>query len=235
MTSRPARPRGETDNRQRLLHSARALFIRHPYHQVALRQVAREAGVDAALIRYYSGTKAGLLEAVLRDVIEPALQGFRKTMLSKTMPGNNLPRDITEHQAADSIDTMIGIYYRSVIGPDPDMPRLIARLLSDPQNEEPFRVASQVFMQVINTSRRWVNEVLTVNGRLQPGTDPEVARLSFFSLMMFPFIAPPMMVEHFGFRPTPELLSRLGRHNSRVLTHGLLNPDNPPTETRHSL
>lgn len=230
MTSRPGRPRGETDNRQRLLHSARSLFIRHPYHQVALRQVAREAGVDAALIRYYFGTKAGLLEAVLRDVIEPALQGFRDTMLSDTMP-----RDITEHQDADSIDTMIGIYYHSVIGPNPDMPRLIARLLSDPQNEEPFRVASQVFMQVINTSRRWVNEVLTGNGRLQPGTDPELARLSFFSLMMFPFIAPPIMVEHFGFRPTPEQLSRLGRHNSRVLTHGLLNPANPPTATGQSL
>jgi AcrR family transcriptional regulator len=61
--------RGPRDERgviaERILTVARASFAEHGYAGTSLRAVAREAGVDPALINYYFQTKAGLLEAAL--------------------------------------------------------------------------------------------------------------------------------------------------------------------------
>lgn len=54
-----------------LLDHARNLFWSRGYSNVALREIARAAGVDVALIARYFGSKQGLFEATLEDL--PAL------------------------------------------------------------------------------------------------------------------------------------------------------------------
>jgi AcrR family transcriptional regulator len=49
----------------RILSIARASFAEHGYAGTSLRGVARQAGVDPALVNYYFQTKSGLLEAAL--------------------------------------------------------------------------------------------------------------------------------------------------------------------------
>ena len=51
-----------------LLEHARALFWSRGYSNVALREIARAAGVDVALISRYFGSKQGLFEATLTDL-----------------------------------------------------------------------------------------------------------------------------------------------------------------------
>lgn len=61
------RPRGfdeGADRRNVILDSAEALFCQHGFHGVTVREVAREAGVDAALLNYYFESKRGLFDAV---------------------------------------------------------------------------------------------------------------------------------------------------------------------------
>ncbi len=50
--------------REHLLDHAEALFARHGLHGVTIREVARRAHVDPALVHYYFGTKTGLFDAV---------------------------------------------------------------------------------------------------------------------------------------------------------------------------
>ena len=50
--------------REHLLDHAEALFSRHGFHGVTLREVARAAHVDAALLHYYFESKQGLFDAV---------------------------------------------------------------------------------------------------------------------------------------------------------------------------
>ncbi len=50
---------------ERILSIARASFSEHGYAGTTLRGVARQAGVDPALINYYYQTKNGLLDAAL--------------------------------------------------------------------------------------------------------------------------------------------------------------------------
>jgi AcrR family transcriptional regulator len=64
-TLRGRRPKGQgPDLRQAILDAAEALFSRHGFHGVTVRQVATEAGVDTALIHYYFGAKRELFDQV---------------------------------------------------------------------------------------------------------------------------------------------------------------------------
>ncbi|RAK63044.1 TetR/AcrR family transcriptional regulator [Phenylobacterium kunshanense] len=62
---RGRRRKGEgPDLRQAILDSAEALFSKHGFYGVTVRQVAAEAGVDTALIHYYFGAKRELFDSV---------------------------------------------------------------------------------------------------------------------------------------------------------------------------
>lgn len=61
---RPRRPLEVVDRRDGILDAAEGLFCVHGFHGVTVRAVAREAGVDPALLNYYFTSKRGLFDAV---------------------------------------------------------------------------------------------------------------------------------------------------------------------------
>lgn len=64
---RPPKVRAEAeggDTRESILDAAEDLFSKHGFYGVTIREVAREAGVDTALVHYYFGAKKGLFDAV---------------------------------------------------------------------------------------------------------------------------------------------------------------------------
>jgi AcrR family transcriptional regulator len=52
------------ETRDSILDAAEDLFSKHGFYGVTIREVAREAGVDTALVHYYFGAKRGLFDAV---------------------------------------------------------------------------------------------------------------------------------------------------------------------------
>lgn len=68
---RPGRPAGNSDTRERILSSARELFARNGIGNTSIRAVAAGAGVDAALVHHYFGTKEKLFAAAIRVPIDP--------------------------------------------------------------------------------------------------------------------------------------------------------------------
>jgi AcrR family transcriptional regulator len=63
---RPPKTRaaGAADTRDLILDAAEQLFSKHGFYGVTIREVAREAGVDTALVHYYFGAKRELFDAV---------------------------------------------------------------------------------------------------------------------------------------------------------------------------
>lgn len=59
-----AKAPGTADTRDLILDAAEDLFSKHGFYGVTIREVAREAGVDTALVHYYFGAKRGLFDAV---------------------------------------------------------------------------------------------------------------------------------------------------------------------------
>lgn len=67
--ARRGRPRkdpaeGAADTSSAILDAAEDLFSKHGFYGVTIREVAREAGVDTALVHYYFGSKRALFDAV---------------------------------------------------------------------------------------------------------------------------------------------------------------------------
>lgn len=93
---RPGRPSGASDARDRILDAARELFARNGFGNTSIRAVAAEAGVDAALVHHYYGTKQQLFAAATRLPIDPmvVLGPLRATpvdQLGRTLPELLLP------------------------------------------------------------------------------------------------------------------------------------------------
>jgi AcrR family transcriptional regulator len=79
-SSRPrGRRPGASDTRVTILAAARERFAAHGYDRTRIRDVAADAGVDAALVHYFFKSKDGLFAAAMQlpfsppEVLEPVL------------------------------------------------------------------------------------------------------------------------------------------------------------------
>ena len=65
------RRRGSPDTRSAILAAARSSFAQHGFAGTTIRAVASAAGVDAALVHHYFGTKDDLFMAALQLPVDP--------------------------------------------------------------------------------------------------------------------------------------------------------------------
>ncbi|MGW3660564.1 TetR/AcrR family transcriptional regulator [Streptomyces sp. NPDC005151] len=72
---RPARTTADTGPgaRERILEAARTEFAERGYDKTSIRGIAKAAGVDAALVHHYFGTKDEVFAAAIEVSFEPAL------------------------------------------------------------------------------------------------------------------------------------------------------------------
>ncbi|MEV4331589.1 TetR family transcriptional regulator [Streptomyces sp. NPDC049597] len=72
---RPARKAADEGPgaRERILEAARTEFAERGYDKTTMRGIARAAGVDAALVHHYFGTKDDVFAAAIEVSFEPAL------------------------------------------------------------------------------------------------------------------------------------------------------------------
>jgi AcrR family transcriptional regulator len=88
---RPGRPAGPSDKRERILISARELFARNGIDKTSIRAIAGDAGVDAALVHHYFGTKTQLFAAAIHIPIDPMTVIGRLKEVPVDQIGHTLP------------------------------------------------------------------------------------------------------------------------------------------------
>lgn len=88
---RPGRPAGPSDKRERILTSARELFARNGIDKTSIRSIASDAGVDAALVHHYFGTKTQLFAAAIHIPIDPMTVISRLKEVPVDQIGHTLP------------------------------------------------------------------------------------------------------------------------------------------------
>jgi AcrR family transcriptional regulator len=71
MATRGRRP-GPTSTREEILAAARQLFAERGYQATTMRAIAAQAGVNAALVHHYYGSKEQLLVAAMNLPLNPA-------------------------------------------------------------------------------------------------------------------------------------------------------------------
>jgi AcrR family transcriptional regulator len=89
---------------KRLLDAAHRLLVRSGYNALSVAAIGQEAGENKALIRYYFGSKDGLLVALTDALISQTLQGARQRLasLSGTHDRVGVAVDTMQSIAADT-------------------------------------------------------------------------------------------------------------------------------------
>lgn len=200
------RPSDNIAAREKLILHARELFTVMAYDKVSTRLIATKAGVNVAMIRYYFGNKAGLFETMLRETLAPIKLQMQRMVA-----------DSSEKNFFDIMRT----YYREMIKV-PQFPRLIAQVMYMPQSETQRKLLEKVFDDISKPMQGVMFDKLIESGVLRRDADPLLCRVSYISLMVFPFIAPPALLAVHGIELREEFLDRLLEHNINLMKHGFL-------------
>ncbi|MFT6986715.1 MAG: AcrR family transcriptional regulator [Psychromonas sp.] len=199
------RPKIPADNRAKLIAAATLLFIDNDYDKVSIRAIAKQASLDPGLIRYYFQSKLGLFSAMISETVEPVSRQLAT---------------INQEVSVLSPETLMQTYYQ-VMSQNPHFPKLIYRVLSMKKTDvnQQLQIVLKSIFKVQNVS---LFARLKEGGFLQDEVDPVCAQLSFFSMMIFPFLMPDLLKSALGVSITPEFMQQLGKQNSRLLSHGLI-------------
>lgn len=112
----PTRPRNAAATRASILEAARARFLVEAYDQVGVRQIAGDAGVDAALICRYFGCKEELFaEVVATTGADPmdVLSGERSSFGTRVAKAMLDPEKRSHREGVDFINLAV----RSTMSP----------------------------------------------------------------------------------------------------------------------
>jgi AcrR family transcriptional regulator len=66
----------------KLLAAARRILVRKGYASLTMQAIEEEAGANRALVHYYFGSKAGLLEALVESLFEDPAFGYSDSVMS---------------------------------------------------------------------------------------------------------------------------------------------------------
>jgi AcrR family transcriptional regulator len=91
-TPRTGRRPGVSGSREAILDAARRLFAERGYVATSLRAIGAEAGVDAALIVHFFGSKAKLLTAAVEWPFDPEIEMERISARGRDHVGEELVR-----------------------------------------------------------------------------------------------------------------------------------------------
>ncbi|ENM5875792.1 TetR/AcrR family transcriptional regulator [Vibrio mimicus] len=200
------RPSQQTQAREQLITHARELFSVMPYDKVSTRLIASKAGVDIGLIRYYFANKAGLFEAMLRETLMPM-----KAQLSLLVAESS-------HQ---NLTELMRTYYREMFN-IPYFPRLIMQAMSAPGSDVKKQLIEKVMLDITRPIQETLFEKLLARGVIREGMDPQLCKISYLSLMIFPFVAPPALLKVHGIELSQAFLERLVEHNIRLMEQGFI-------------
>lgn len=207
------RPSGQTgsapeDTRDKLLAAARDEFVAHGFRGAAIRRIASQAGVTAAVVHYYFGDKQGLYLAVMENAARPLLAG----LAALSEKAGHEPH---------TLEQVFSLYART-ISAHPEMPVLMLRdVLSE---EAPMREAfienfatrgSALLRQMIDAAKE--------RGEVRKDVSTEMAMTTLLSLAVFPFLAKPVLEAVMNRPLDAEAIEELISHNTAVLRGGLLN------------
>ncbi|OBU18429.1 TetR family transcriptional regulator [Photobacterium aquimaris] len=206
------RPNIDINARQLLIVHARELFSVMAYDKVSTRMIAQKSGVNVAMIRYYFNSKEGLFEAMVRETLAPIQILIQQLLVEKN---------------TTSLFDLMRTYYR-VMTLNPAFPRLIFQLMYLPNTNNQRIAMEKIFSEITQPLQHQIFEPLAQQGVIRADLDPRLCKISFMSLMVFPFIAPPSILNIQGVEVNEDFFVRLLEHNIKVITGGLLLPIEEP-------
>jgi AcrR family transcriptional regulator len=187
---------------ERLLQAALACFLDDDYHDVTTRQLAAAARTNISMIRYYFGSKEGLYEEMIRQMLQPLLDVLDGSMLASTAGFGDYFR----------------LYYRTM-QTNPRFPALILKVLA--LNQGPGKRFIHQLLERGRTKARDKLDDLKRQRLVDERLDPDMVRIAFVSLAMMPMLLKDVFEQQLGREMDLEFLDELAHLNGRLFAAGL--------------
>ncbi len=174
----------EVETRTKILAAARAAFHRAGFDGARMQDIADSAGINKALVHYYFRSKDALFDAVFKESFRVNFQPIIEGMEADIPIEEKVTRFVNA--------------YISVIQIHPYIPGFVIHEL----NRNPDRMAALAASMNRQAVARFLQQIQDGidAGRFRP-IDPRQALVSLLSMMLFPFIAAPVVKGVFNLDP----------------------------------
>jgi AcrR family transcriptional regulator len=160
-----------TSTEERLKEAARVVFTKKGYSSTKTRDIAKEAGINLALLNYYFRSKEKLFEIVMLEKIQQ--------LFSFIAPVFNDPSTSLN----EKIDK-ITVQYIDMLLQYPDLPLFV---LSEIRNN-PERFAKSVQLDTYIMNSHFIKQL----AEKKKEVNPVQLLINFLGMLVFPFIAKPV-------------------------------------------
>ena len=172
------------DTEQRILDAAHAVFVRSGTAGARMQEIAREAGVNSALVHYYFRSKERLAEAVFRRVAGNLLPSVIKVLSSDRDLAAKVQAVVDVELDALSRAPFIPTYLISELAHHPERARQLVSAVTGMVPEEVGRsVLAALQLQI---------DAEVAAGAMHP-IAPDQFVVNLLSLCIFPFAGRPML------------------------------------------
>ena len=190
------------DKKEAILTVAEKLFSEQDFDAVSVRDLAKEANVNIAMISYYFGSKEKLFEVLITRRLEES-QGNIKDIVSRDKPILEKMYDIIDYHIDKFINNMA-------------FQKMINREMS--LDSRPH--VRELIIEKIKTSKQYSKTLLKEEiskGNISPDIDMEMLLMSFFATMYQLSSAPHFSCQILGKKKpedlrTPEFIERIRQY-----------------------
>lgn len=192
--------------RQTLLQSAVKLLNERGPGNVSLNDVARDAALNPALVKYYFGSKEHLFEAVIEQIV-----GEWRAEILAAMPEEASPEEMLRRRARATM-----YFLRNY----PSLMRLIRRQVMTERSKE-SRFFIENFMRINFEEQRKILQRGIAEGAFRP-VDPVLFFTSYMSTGDLYTFARPILQNVFSLRESDDkLFARFVDHSVDMLLDGI--------------
>ena len=172
-----ARRKGNTDSlstEEKIKEAARKVFMRKGFSATRTRDIAEEAGINLALLNYYFRSKQKLFDEVMKEKIQTLL----KTIIPVLQDSST---------TLDEKIKLIVVNYLKVLAKNNDLPIFVLNELR--KDNVSFVSKLPVGKAILQTSF-----ILQLKQR-KKNVDPVHFLVSMLGLIVFPFVAKPILTQ----------------------------------------
>lgn len=174
-----AKKKDEINTEKRILEAARRVFTAKGYAASRMEDIAKEAGINRALLHYYYRNKDRMFEIIFEEGFKSAFVGLNTILVSK-------------QPLKEKISAIVEMYF-TTIGNHPELPLfVISELATNPERLTQLvtrtEIATQEVIRIFNNQ---------VKGEVKKGTIKNIdgiqLLINILALTIYPFIARPII------------------------------------------
>lgn len=169
-----------TSSEQKVLEAARLVFHQRGFAGARMEEIAKEAGINKALLHYYFRSKERLFDEVFKE----AVMGFLPRLME--ILGGDMPLDMKIYKVVD--------FYCNTLVKNRDIPVFVLTEL----RQNPAKVVELISEQAHHSLEKFMTQIQNevAQGNIKP-IDPKHFFANLLSLLIFPFVAEPLLLRLF--------------------------------------